>query len=109
MNHADLTADLPLLQVMGMIDLDATAIISGGIFVVMLVLLNTLLFQPYLAIVRERDRLTAGAQSSAEDTVAKAEQVLSDYESSMRAARSLIALSMTSGSRAGGVWSREAT
>lgn len=87
MNHVDLSAELPMLELMGMIDLDATSIISGVIFLVMLLLLNQLLFKPYLAITHERARLTTGALSSADETVLKADQVLADYEAKMREAR----------------------
>lgn len=70
-----------------MIDLDATALISGGIFVVMLVLLNQLLFKPYLAIRHERERLTTGAKASADATFAEAESVLATYQSKLTSAR----------------------
>lgn len=76
-----------MLRTMSMIDLDATAIISAGIFIGMLLLLNALLFQPYLRIVRERARLTTGAASSAEDTLAKATAVAAEYSEKMQAAR----------------------
>ena len=87
MFHVELSADLPSLAKMSMVDIDATALISGGIFVIMMIALNQLLFKPYIAIVRERTRLTTGAQESAAATTDKAAAVLSEYEGRLSAAR----------------------
>ena len=83
----ELTTDLPTLSAMGMVDIDATALVSAGIFVVMMVVLNKLLFQPYLAIVHERAAMTTGAADTAAATSQKADAVLADYQSKLAAAR----------------------
>lgn len=87
MIHAPLTAALPKLSAASMVDLDATLLISGAIFVVMMVLLNQLLFKPYLAITQERARLTTGAKDSADATLAEAETMLAEYDEKLHAAR----------------------
>jgi F-type H+-transporting ATPase subunit b len=88
MNHVELSDQLPQMSALAMIDVDATSLISAAIFVVMLVLLNQLLFQPYLKLTRERSRLTTGAQASAEETFAEADAVLADYKQRLASARS---------------------
>ena len=84
---SDLATGLPSLSSAGMVDIDASALISGGIFVVMLLLLNQLLFKPYLAITHERARLTTGAKGSADATLAEAESLLSRYQGQLSEAR----------------------
>lgn len=88
MIHAPLTAALPTLQAASMVDLDASALISGGIFIVMMLLLNQLLFKPYLAITHERARLTTGAKDTADATFAQADELMIEYEKQLGAARS---------------------
>lgn len=70
-----------------LIDLDLTVVVQFGLFLVMLVGLNKVLFQPYL---RLRDKRTAGiegARLEADRMVAEAEAKLADYETSLAAAR----------------------
>ena len=87
MIEVPLQTTLPAMQRMGMIDVDATALVSLGIFLVVIVLLHNLLFKPYLALVHERDRLTVGAQGAATATAERATAVLAEYTDKIEAAR----------------------
>lgn len=69
------------------IDLDATAIVSAVIFLVLMVLLNTLLFQPYLRLVEKREQMTAGAQGSAGDQETQAKELEAKFRAELASAR----------------------
>lgn len=85
--NAELSVELGQLSAMSMVDVDGTAAVSAAIFVVVALMLNALLVQPYLRIVRERAALTTGAQGDADDTVERAEGLLADYQSKLASAR----------------------
>ncbi|MCB9507803.1 MAG: ATP synthase F0 subunit B [Myxococcales bacterium] len=87
MIQAPLTTSLPTLTQLGMIDFDRTVFVSAGIFLILIPVLHALLFSPYLAILKERDRLTTGARDAAGATSAEAKRVLAEYEAQLQAAR----------------------
>ncbi len=87
MNYAEFSVELGQVSAMSMVDVDMTALVSGAIFIVVALLLNALLIQPYLRIVRERAALTTGAQDSADETAEKAAALLSEYEGKLSSAR----------------------
>ena len=88
MNYAEFSVELGQVSAMSMVDVDMTALVSGAIFIVVALLLNALLIQPYLRIVRERAALTTGAQDSADETAEKAAALLTEYQEKLAAARS---------------------
>ena len=88
MNNAVLNVELSRVGAMQMVDVDGTAAVSGAVFIIVALMLNALLIQPYLRIVRERAALTTGAQDSADGTVRRAEELMADYEEKLSAARS---------------------
>ena len=71
-----------------LIDIDWTILIQFGLFLVMLVLCNALLFQPYLRLRERRAQGIEGARAEAERMTAEAEGKLGDYEKPLAAARS---------------------
>ena len=87
MNNAVLSVELSQVGAMQMVDVDGTAAVSGAVFIIVALMLNALLIQPYLRIVRERAALTTGAQDSADGTVRRAEELMADYESKLTDAR----------------------
>jgi F-type H+-transporting ATPase subunit b len=70
-----------------LIDIDLTVLVQFGLFLVMLVVLNKLLFQPYLRLREKRQAGIEGARGEAERMVAESEAKLSDYETQLSAAR----------------------
>ena len=71
-----------------LIDIDWTVLVQFGLFLLLFVVANKLLFQPYLAL-RERRKLGIdGAKAEAENMVATADAKLADYEKQLSAARS---------------------
>ncbi len=70
-----------------LIDIDGTMFIQFGLFLVLYVVANKMLFQPYL---RLRDRRRAGiegAREEAEKMTGQAEAKLAEYEKSLAVAR----------------------
>lgn len=71
-----------------LIDIDYTVLVQLGLFVILFVACNKLLFQPYLRL-RERRRLgIEGAKAEAETMSAQADTKLASYEKQLAAARS---------------------
>ena len=70
-----------------MIDIDSTAFLQFGIFVVMALASTQLLFKPYLRMREERDAGIEGARKDAENLSAQADAKLADYESKLASAR----------------------
>jgi F-type H+-transporting ATPase subunit b len=71
-----------------LIDIDWTIAIQLGLFLVMLVVCNKLLFQPYLRLRERRAEGIEGARAEAERMTAEADAKLTDYEKQLAAARS---------------------
>jgi F-type H+-transporting ATPase subunit b len=84
---AELSVELGQLSAMSMVDVDGTAAVSGAVFIAVALVLNAILIQPYLRIVHERAALTTGAQDAADDTAARAEKLMSEYQSKLAEAR----------------------
>jgi F-type H+-transporting ATPase subunit b len=70
-----------------LIDIDGTIFIQFGLFLVMLVVANKLLFQPYLRLRERRAEGIEGAKAEAERMTAEADAKLVDYERQLAAAR----------------------
>ena len=66
---------------------DGTLILHGLIIIIMVMVLNRTLFRPINRILEERDRRTSGLLSETEQTVARIDQSLRQYERTLRAAR----------------------
>jgi F-type H+-transporting ATPase subunit b len=71
-----------------LIDIDWTILIQFALFLVMLLVANTLLFQPYLRLRARRAEGIEGARAEAERMTAEAEAKLVEYEAQLAAARS---------------------
>jgi F-type H+-transporting ATPase subunit b len=70
-----------------LIDIDLTVLLQFGLFVILFVACNKLLFQPYLQL-RERRRVGIdGAKAEAETMTAQADGKLASYEKQLAAAR----------------------
>ena len=70
-----------------LLDIDGTAFIQFGIFLVMALLSNQLLFKPYLRMREQRDDGMEGARKEAENLSAEADAKLADYEQKLASAR----------------------
>ena len=70
-----------------LIDIDGTAFIQFGLFLVLLFITNKLMFQPYLALRERRKAGIDGARAEAERMTASADAKLADYEKQLAVAR----------------------
>jgi F-type H+-transporting ATPase subunit b len=77
----------PLLTMGGGIDVDATAVISGLIFLALMIVLQQLLFKPYLRIVDQRESMTEGAGAEATAAEEQAASKDAEYTRGLEAAR----------------------
>jgi len=66
---------------------DGTLFLHGAIIILMVVVLNRTLFRPINRILEERDRRTTGLLSEAQETFARIDQSLRQYEQTLRGAR----------------------
>ena len=66
---------------------DGTLIFHGLLIIVMVIVLNRTLFKPINRVLEERDRRTSGLLSEAEQTLARIDQSLRQYEQTLRLAR----------------------
>lgn len=71
-----------------LIDIDLTAVVQFGLFVIIYLVANKLLFQPYLQLRERRKAGIEGAREEAERMTASADAKLADYEKQLAAARS---------------------
>jgi F-type H+-transporting ATPase subunit b len=69
------------------IDIDYTALVQLGLFLVLLIVGNAFLFQPYLRLRARRREGIQGAREQATKMTAEADARLADYESKLAAAR----------------------
>lgn len=74
------------LEAMGLIDLDVSFFIQLGVFLVFLVVMNTLLFKPLLRVFDERKKRTEGARDDASRDDARAREMIADYEAKLSSA-----------------------
>ena len=71
-----------------LIDIDLTVFVQFGLFLLLFVVANKLLFQPYLRLRERRKEGIDGARAEAERMTAQADAKLADYEKQLAAARS---------------------
>ena len=69
------------------IDIDWTAVVQLGLFLILFVVANALLFQPYLRLRARRREGIQGAREEATRMTAEADARLVDYETKLAAAR----------------------
>jgi F-type H+-transporting ATPase subunit b len=70
-----------------LIDVDLTAVVQFVLFLVLALVSNKLLFQPYLALRERRRAGIEGARAEAEKMTAQADAKLADYEKQLAVAR----------------------
>ena len=70
-----------------LIDIDLTVFVQFGLFLLLFVAANKLLFQPYLALRERRKAGIEGARGEAERMTAQADAKLADYEKQLASAR----------------------
>jgi F-type H+-transporting ATPase subunit b len=70
-----------------MISLDISILYQIIIFLVLWLILNKVLFQPYLALLEERERRTGGAQHDASELEHQGARLKSEYEERISQAR----------------------
>lgn len=70
-----------------LIDLDGTVFVQFALFLVVFVIANKLLFQPYLRLRERRKAGIDGARDEAERMTAQADAKLTDYEKQLTGAR----------------------
>lgn len=70
-----------------LIDIDLTVFVQFGLFLLLFVAANKLLFQPYLQLRERRKAGIEGARAEAERMTAQADAKLADYEKQLAAAR----------------------
>ena len=71
-----------------LIDIDWTVLVQFGLFLLLLLVSNKLLFQPYLRLRERRKQGIDGAREEAERMTAQADASLANYEKQLAAARS---------------------
>lgn len=70
-----------------LIDIDLTVIVQFALFLVLFLVANRLLFQPYLKLRERRKAGIEGARDEADRMTAQAEATLADYEKQLATAR----------------------
>ncbi len=80
-------AEIPEIGAMGGVDLNYSALIAAGIFLLVWLLLKVLLFDPYLKIVRERDKLMGGTRDDASEDFRKADELAASLDERLTKAR----------------------
>ena len=79
--------DFVLLAAHPLIDIDLTVVIQFALFLIMFVIGNVFLFQPYLKLRERRKQGIDGARAEAERMSAQADAELADYEKKLAQAR----------------------
>ncbi len=77
----------PVLLALPVVDVDGTLFVQGGLFLLMMFLLNGLLFKPWLEVQARRTDNIAGAIDKAQRMEIEAAQLGTDYDKKLRAAR----------------------
>ena len=70
-----------------LIDIDGTAFVQFALFLILLLVSNKLLFQPYLALRERRKAGIEGARAEADRMTAEADAKLADFEKQLAVAR----------------------
>jgi len=73
----------PQIARAGLIDLDITVFFQLAVFLVLLILLNKLAFQPLLALFAERRKRTEGARADADNAAKRAERLEETVQDSL--------------------------
>lgn len=71
-----------------LLSVDYTVFIEVVIFVAAIIILNALVFQPFLKLMDRRDRLTRGTMEEARELEAKVKSIIEEYETRLADARS---------------------
>lgn len=87
MTTMELAARLPEYSRSGMIDLDATMIVVLVGFLLLMVALKAMLFDPYLVIVEKRRAKTEGAAGAATDLGARTRELTARLQAELSSAR----------------------
>lgn len=77
----------PALLALPVVDIDGTFFVQGGLFLLMVFLLNGLLFKPWLEVQARRTQSISGALEKAEQMQLDASAKGEEYDSKLRAAR----------------------
>jgi F-type H+-transporting ATPase subunit b len=77
----------PALLALPVVDIDGTFFIQGGLFLLMVFLLNGLLFKPWLEVQARRTQSISGALEKAEQMQLDATAKGDEYDAKLRAAR----------------------
>jgi F-type H+-transporting ATPase subunit b len=82
-------APSPLVSIAAhpLIDIDLTVVIQFVLFLLLFIISNAFLFQPYLALRARRKQGIDGARAEAETMTAQADAKLADYEKKLAVAR----------------------
>jgi F-type H+-transporting ATPase subunit b len=83
----DQTAIVSLASGLPLIDIDLTAVVQFCLFLLVYLVANKLLFQPYLALRERRRSGIDGAREEAERMTAEADAKLADYQKQLAIAR----------------------
>jgi len=70
-----------------LIDIDLTVLVQFGLFMLLFIVANKFLFQPYLKLRAHRKTETEGARAEADRMTAEADAKLADYEKQLAKAR----------------------
>lgn len=76
----------PVVQPMGLVDLDPTSLINFGFFVVLIVVFQKFLFAPYLQVTARRTALSGGVSDAAAAQAAEAAALNLAYDEGVAAA-----------------------
>jgi F-type H+-transporting ATPase subunit b len=71
----------------GLLNVDLSFFVTVIVFLVLLVALNTLVFNPILAVLDKREKLTTGSVQGAQHLLQDIDRRTSEYETKLRAAR----------------------
>ena len=77
---------VPTVHPMGLVDLDPTALINFGFFIVLIVFLQKFLFEPYLRVAERRAALSSGVAGAASSQNAETAALNKSYEEGVAAA-----------------------
>jgi F-type H+-transporting ATPase subunit b len=70
-----------------LIDIDLTVLVQFGLFLLLFLVANKLLFQPYLRLRKLREQNIEGARAEADRMITRADATLANYEKQLAAAR----------------------
>ncbi len=86
---------VPAVHPMGLVDLDPTALINFGFFLVLIVVLQKFLFEPYLRVTEQRASLSGGVADAAAAQNAETAALTKSYEEGVASAHRQAGLKRT--------------